>query len=302
MAKKGGKDYKFRGRAVEGRGRSLDAALSDLDGYWNSRPSLVMHDYGVIELQIVIGTTTTIVEVADKKVIDAVEGGDTTALVSYLAGKAGVSPAEMSTLLGRADEVIATVDRIRPPSDPNFWTETPGTEASVVLPTVIAAWATEAAQAPITPAEKRKVVGLVALFGQQEGKSLTEISKESGIPRSTLRDALERERMTQQRQIRQRTKGARLESTERAEVMRLFAETENATDVARKLGLSDRTVRGVVQRERGPVRNIRKAGLMDGLYDLAIGKGMSASAAARELGMPERTARSWVRKMKKKED
>lgn len=296
MARKA-RDYRFRGRPVDGRGRSLEEALDSLSDFWNSRPSLVMHDYGVIELQISIGGTLTVVEVSDRKVIDRVTGGDLQALVDHLASKAGVSSLEMKAMLDRVDEVVATVDRIRPPTDPDYWRASPGTEPEVVLPTVVSAWAAEAAKSKkVDAADRRRLTALVAVVGHQEGKSLAQISAESGIPRSTLRDALIRDRREREEIVLVRPKGGRLTDNERTTVVRLYAETENAADVGRRLQMSDRTVRGIVGREKEAVRKLRRSSLQDRLLEL-VESGTSASAAGRQIGIPERTARSWVRKM-----
>ncbi len=298
MGKRGAKDYRFRGRPVDGRGRSLDGALDELADYWNSKPSLVMHDYGVIELQISLGGTVTVVEVSDRKLIDRIEGGDYQALVDHLASKAGVSVLEMQAMLTQVDEVVATVDRIRPPSDPDWWQPTPGTEPDVVLPTVVGAWASEVVQKERGQTEsKKKLTALVAVIGQQEGKSLAQISAETKIPRSTLRDALERDRREREAVVQIRPKGQRLTEGEKETVLRAYAETGNAAEVGRRLGVSDRTVRGIVEREQESVKLLRRSALQDKLLEM-VESGMSASAAGREIGVAPRTARGWVRKMR----
>lgn len=301
MAKGKGKDYKFVGRAVSGRGRNLEAAVNDLDDLWNSRPSLVMHDWGVLSLEMKVGGVVTVVEVADRAVIDAVEGGDFSALVQYLAEKAGTTVAEMTTMLERADEVVATVDRIRPPTDPDFWKPTSGTEAEVVLPAVIVSWAAGVSAQKIPKKERQRMVTLVATIGQQEGKSIAEISKQAHVPRSTLKDALERDRRVREAKVAARPAGKRLDATERAAVARAYAETSNAAEVARRLNVAPRTVRSVIARESDLVESMRKWVTKDRLVGL-VESGLSASAAGRELGIPGRTARAWIRAARETEE
>ena len=87
---------------------------------------------------------------------------------------------------------------------------------------------------------------------------------------------------------------------EKKAVLRLYAEVESATEVARQLKVSDRTVRSLVRKSRDEVTDLKKASKKDRLFDL-VESGMSASAAGRQLGIAERTARTWARKMRSEE-
>jgi DNA invertase Pin-like site-specific DNA recombinase len=166
---------------------------------------------------------------------------------------------------------------------------------------VIGDWAATAATAPTTSQKDRaRLTTLVAVIGNQEGKSLAQISRDSHIPRSTLRDALAREKKTREEKVSTRPKGKRLDADEKMAVLRLYADVESATEVARQLNVSDRTVRALVKKSRGEVRDLGKASKKDRLFDL-VESGMSASAAGRQLGIPGRTARTWAKKMRSEE-
>lgn len=253
MGKKG-QGYRLKGSSISGRGRDLASALEELWDSWSSRPSLAMHAYGAVKIEINVGGQVAIFEVTDQQIIDEIQNGNSDYLVEIMAEKSNATLLEMQAVLRSADNVTVSVDKIRNPHDENYWTPEQGTELEVVLPSVIFDWASRSARETASPVDRMVLTKLTAVIGKQEGKSIAQISRETGIPRTTLWDALNR--------------------------------GEGGVKPERKAPRMSREQEAVVREEQ-----------KEKLFEL-VSTGISATGAARKLGIPERTARGWVKKQR----
>lgn len=255
--KKGG--YRLKGGSISGRGRDLASALEELWDSWSSRPSLAMHAYGAVKVEINVGGQVAVFEVTDQQTIDEIQNGNSDYLIELMAEKSNATIPEMQAILREADNVNVSVDKIRNPHDENYWTPERGEELEVVLPSVIFDWASSAAKETASPVDRRLLTRLTAVIGKQEGRSIAQMSRETGIPRSTLWDALHRE------------------------------ERDRSASASKKaISTEEEKRQEVVEREE------KKEKLLE-----MVSSGISASEAGRRLGVPGRTARGWVQKQRK---
>lgn len=299
--------YKFKGRAVEGSGRTIEAAINELADLWNGRPSLVMHSFGAMRIDIVVAGRAYSFDLTDPSILDAAEEGRFGPLYDWMAKQAGISSEDIKNILDKSTDVNASVDRIRPPSDPTFWKPDLHYEPSAVLPRAVEDWAgglaLELTGKEWTSKKERqqslRFVELITKAGIDHGKSYAQIAEETGLPRSTVRDAKTRADRRAKAALSGRKPRARLSEDDRDAVANLYAVTKNAAEVGRKLGISDRTVRDIVKSKPERVASVSKSELLERLLS-SVSEGSSASAAGRDLGIPERTAREWVSKNKRK--
>lgn len=313
------REYRFRGAAAEGQGRTLDDAIHNLAEFWDSRPSLVVHNWGVLRLAITVGGTEAVFEVSDPAILDDLEGGDTRAFVDWLAERMGVDPEDAVDLLDRSSHVVAAVDRIRPPGEQAGWEPDPGMGAEDVLPDATLEWVGDIERQldielkrgkgrPRTR-QARRLLEAVVKRSMERGLTNRQISKDTGLPVSTVRDT--RMRVERQDVVREeffaRRPGQRLTEEQRELVLdTLDASKGNAAEAARQLGIPARTIRGLRQREleasaarqpkgRSSYSEADKQAVLE-----RVRAGLSATEAGRELGIPGRTARGWVAKSKEK--
>lgn len=305
MAKKG-KDYRFIGRPIDGRGTTLAEAFNELADYWNSRPSLVMHDYGAIDLQIQIEGELVAITITNPETIDQIEGGNYEQLVELLAKEAGITTEQMNLILSSSTdtEITATVDKIRPKSDPDYWVgSAPSSEPHIVLPQVIGDLAVAASHGRnVTEENRQKLLAIAVGSKAEEGENIGQIAKETGLPPSTVRDRVARKRRElNRRKISEHAPGKKYSSDQIEAILRVYDQSKNASEVERQLGVPARSVRSIVKRSASvdtiPQVSLEPSSRKEQILEL-VRQGMSASAAGRSLGVPERTARSWVKKSK----
>lgn len=327
------REYRFRGARAEGSGRTLEDAIDRLADFWDSRPSLVPHAWGVLKLSITIEGTEAIFEVTDAKILDQLEAGNTGSLVQWMAEKMGLGVEDVSDLLDQSSEVIAAVDRIRPP-DNQEWNAEFGFDGNDVLPEAALSWVTELGrQADVqiqreggkakSPQAKR-MMDAVLSASMERGLDDKQISAATGLPRSTVRDA--RLRVERQSKIVEgfsnHQPGQRYSEAQTQEILtRLEANDGNAAQTGRDLGISPRTIRDIRKRassaasvKRTKSQTQKKprqkksavsssstysSATHDKVLDLVRG-GASAAEAGRKAGVSPRTAQRWVAAEKEK--
>lgn len=310
-------DYRFHGMHAEGRGIDLRSALDQLSDFWNSRPSLVMHSWGVLTLELTIGGSTATIQIADKRILDDLEVGNIQSLIDKFAADMQMDRADVELLLSESTDVVAVVDRIRPITGPQ-WSPDAGTSSPLVLPQVAPHWmrglskdvdaeTRRARGAPRTRRGKR-LLNMVVRSGIARGVSNKKLAIQTGLPQSTISDT--RDRIMRERKrsplFRNRIPGQRLTDAQKQEIVETLEEHGgNAAAVARELGVSARTVRdlrirAVKKPERIPhrVRSRWSSSTRDKLIDL-VSSGITPTEAGRRLGVPGRTARGWVSRSNK---
>lgn len=293
-------DYRFRGRAIAASSADLPDAVGQLADLWNSRPSLVVHDWGVVRISVTVMGVLVEFDVTDPGVLDAAIGGDTQPLVALIASTASLTQDEIRLILAKTTDVTASVDRIRPPNNPGYWGPDAGYEPQLVLPQAaidwVAALSQDAQQAGDT--ERAGALNEVLLrLGSHQNLSVQDLADRSGIPVGTLKAAQARIDRGAAAQAAGRKPRQRLSQAEIAAVVQAYSRSKNAAQVERDLGIPARTVRDVVKRAAqapSPTTQVRVSREQK-LLDL-VQQGMSASAAGRQLGLPERTARAAVQR------
>ena len=180
-------------------------------------------------------------------------------------------------------------------------------------------------RAPGAPRRARgsELLRQIVEYGQSQGISPQRLSKLTGVAPSTLREAKRRFLAPPPKKelkiFQKRKKGQRLTGRQEAAIRKRLQKNPNAASVARQLGLPERTVRDVRARVKKdasrPVSSgvkrvslgVKKPGSRartytpndrEALLSTMRGTGLTATEAARSLGLPERTARGWARKAK----
>lgn len=311
--------YRFKGIPAEGTGRTLAEAIEDLSGFWMSRPTLLSHNWGVLTLQITVGATPVTLEIADPDVLDDLSVGDTSSLVTKLAKDMQLDLQDAEMLLSETTEVVATVDRIRPPDGSGMmWKEDPSLSPAYVMPQASMEWLSDVGrQVDLQirrdhgrPRSRRgkDLLRLVVGTGHQQGLTDASISRRTQIPISTVRDTWERIQREQRvaAEFKNRKRGQRYTAEQKAVVQSTLEDTDgNAAETARRLGLAPRTVRDLklsLQRTSSVKAASRRRSYTEtdkaSLLDMVRSKGLTATEAARKLGISDRTARGWVRQAK----
>lgn len=306
--------YRFKGIPAEGTGRTLDEAISDLSNFWMSRPTLLSHNWGVLTLQITVGSTPVTLEVADPDILDDLEVGDTSSLIEMLARSMQLDMQDAEMLLSESTDVVATVDRIRPPSGSGMaWTPDPGLSAPNVMPAAGMDWLADVGQQVDLQVRRdrgrprtqrgRDLLRLIVGAGHEQGLTDASISRRTNLPVSTVRDTWERIQREQRiaTEFKGRKKGQRYTADQKAVVKATLEDTGgNAAAAARRLGLAPRTVRDLkrsMKAKKTPRRSYTQTD-KDQLLDLVRSDKISPTEAGRRLGVSGRTARGWVRKAK----
>lgn len=304
-------EYRFRGRAIAASGTTVSGAVGDLAILWGSRPALVMHDWGAVRIELTIAGTSVAVDVTDPAVLDEMFRGNLAPLEEWLARHAGLTVEDVRSLLSRVEDVAASVDRIRPPSSPHFWRPDPDADPANFLATALD-WASELAATMRTDQgpgplsdELREAIERLLRIAEVKGVGISDLAKSTGIPASTLHDVKEAgasTALTPQvsvvvpagvvRSLGRRKAGTRLTEAQKKAIVDAWKISGNAEDVHRQLGVPARTVRGIVAKEGVVPAKTRPR---EEILRIVRDEGISASEAGRRLGVPERTARQWVR-------
>ncbi len=318
--------YFIRGAHPHFAGPSLEEAIVDLVDYWNTEAPLRKNGIGNLVVEIQIGSTAVTVEVTDPIVLDDMRIVGAKALFDYLADSMGMPRKDAVSLLEEASGAV-TVDVIRDPNNIDAWK--PGIHpirgegaesAADVLPTAsadllkaaIREQDAELRRAPGRPrtGEAKKLLESAVRMGKTQRLSNAELSRRTGIPRSTLRDA--RRRMARAEAIKKAPKTLRVHKPrqrltprqEKLVLAELSRQEGNAAAASRATGIPARTIRDIRARAAAPApRAPRPKGgwteaQREALIERVKTEDITASQAAREAGIPPRTARGWVRKAK----
>lgn len=304
------REYRFRGARAEGEGRTLGEAVDRLSRFWDSRPSLVMHNWGTLKLAINIGGEEAVFEVTDPHVLDELEHGDTAPFIDWLAEKMDIDPEDAEEILDHSTHVVAAVDKIRPQNQ--TWSPDPGMSPFDVLPDATTTWVgsvqkeldREVSRRKGRPRSRkqRRLIEAAVEQASRRGLSIREISEDTGLPPSTVRDAkmrVDRQKVVV-KEFQARRKGQRLTDNQKSLILDTLTETSgNAAETARRLGIPARTVRGLRQRNRATLKRNRRSKYTE-LERTQVAKlveqGVSATEAGRQVGVPGRTARRWMAK------
>ena len=306
--------YRFKGIPAEGTGRNLAEAIDDLSDFWSTRPTLVSHRWGVLTLQITVGSTPVIVEVSDPDILDDLSVGDTSSLIHMFARDMQLSAEDTASLLEETTQVVATVDRIRPPSGSGMmWHPDAGLSPEVVMPQAAMDWVADVGHEVDRQVRRdkgrprtkrgRKLLRMVVRSGHELGMTNAQIARRTKIPVSTIRDAWTREQREQRtvKEFKGRTPGQRYTEEQKKIVAETLSRTgNNAAEAARRLGIAPRTVRDLRRSMKTTKAKRKKYTDQDKtkLLNLVRDGKLSATEAGRRMGIAGRTARGWVRKAK----
>lgn len=306
--------YNIRGAHPEAEGATLEEALADLVNFWNSRPSLAVHEMGNLVITMMFGNQSVTLEITHPTVLEDLRGAaGPQAVLDHLARQTGLSLKDGRMLMEKAVQVQLRVDVLQVPWDPSAWTPAPGLDAGDVLQArsvgLVGALVQEADIAARRGHRRTRSPGEMTLIkallskAKTDGTSLAELAKASGIPHSTLKDAQDRVERERTRRKKQREKS----KTEMAKDLAILkkavqSEHKSVAEAAREAGVAPRTARDLLRREKEGHRikamktmskkqqSAKKSALLK-----KVRAGESATDAARALGIAERTARGWAK-------
>lgn len=280
--------------------------------YWWSRRQLIVHPMGNLFVELQIDGMVVRFEITEREPLELFQYGTEgpRAIIDYLVPMLGVDPDLAKLILERASAVVR-VDTLAVPNDPGHWQPDVGLDPRTVLrreaPGMIGvsirAVDSTFRREPgrVRSKDSRRLLEELVRMGRASDMSDSEIARKSSVPRETIRDVrrrLEREQVAKASILARGPRG-RLDADQ---VQAVLAEIDhakgNAAEAARRLGLPERTVRGIRSRaaERVVEKRVRPdADMKRKLFEL-VRSGMSPTEASRRLGMSDRTARGWVRK------
>lgn len=322
--------YFIRGSHPETFAASLEGALAQLVQLWLGAASLRPHIPGNLVIQLGYEGRAVTIEITDETVLRGlVTSAGPMAVIEFIAQAMGVEAQDALSLLdgctarARVDVLYHSQAQWQPGVHP---AKGEGGEDVVTAmpretPHILSAMVKRHEQATGRETRRKRdregqaLVDMALRLGKKLGLSDTALSKQTGIPRSTLRDA--RIRSGQDRGVfKGRKPGQPFVTKDRERILAEIRATKgNAAAAARRLGLPERTVReirGRAEREAAAQKTTPDAVVpsarthysaedrerLTSALQERIQKGQSASEAARELGIRERTARQWVREEK----
>lgn len=309
--------YLFRGDHPVIHASTIEDALIQVQHLWTTTLSLAHHLPGNLILRMTIGNTEAVVEIVDTKILEQLIDDGPLRILEYIARQMPMDFNEAMAFLEVAEGVVE-IETLRVPGDSRTWPGTPGYEPETVMPKIVPQWIralatredrkTARGKGRKRTARGRALVNQALLMGERQGWSNAKLARETGIPASTLRDARvrqKREAAPQSESFKTRSPRQRLNKAQTARIIEELSRTENnAAEVARRLGVSARTIRDL--RVRVDTKNVAtrhgarwtdetRSQVMD-----LVAKGLTPTEAGREAGVPVRTARGWVRSERKK--
>ena len=329
--------YFLRGTHPEEQGSTLEQALSMLLLFWDSRRSLAVHEMGnlVVELNV-LGKLVTF-EVTNPAILEDLHHVGPIAVLEYLARAMGLDHDVAMDILG-ASAAVVRVDCLQVPDDPTAWR--PGVhpvsgigaqdaedvmarEAVAMLSQLVV----EQDQISARARSRRRTTSGDAYLreivkaAKKKGLSDAEVARRTGLPRTTIRDA--RYRTAREAAVRQdlarRTPKSSFKNEQREAILReVVAARGNASEAARRMGVSPRTVREMRQRaaheehradllgagqrlgQRTRYTPDSKAETLSRILRTMREDKVTASEAARTNGVRDRTGRQWVREYRRR--
>ncbi len=331
----GGRDsYFLKGSSPEESGNSLEEALSELLQFWYSVPGLRRHTPGNLSISLSVGAARVDLEITDAAAIDRFMGVEgPMAILRELARSMHLPVQDAIELLNEAQATVR-VDALQDPSAPTAWrsgmAQTPNgkiqgaDDATEVLPKATGRFLGElltetersVRRAPGRPRTGRalELLDQIVSYGQDAKLSPRQLSGLTGVPESTLGDAYRRRtpRPPVPKIFEGRKARARVTKPQAQVVQQRLAQEKNAAKVARELGLPARTVREIRARLQAPKperslgrvvsattgRRAYSSSDQADLLQRVRDQKLTAAEAGRQLGVPARTARRWVRSAK----
>jgi transposase-like protein len=323
--------YFFRGASPEAEAQNPMEALRALWQDWASSGALVGKNPGNIVFHMTVGNQVVVVEITDSAALSQFATQGPGAVVDLLVKSMGLPEKEAFSILEEAYTQVR-VDVLQDPKDPNAWQpgKTLSPRGDVVggdpidqeMPKATGRFIGQllkdedkvsgrGPQRRRTP-RGRELVKIALTWGKDQKKTIPQISKATGIPKTTLSDA---RRATGPKPkppkiFQARKTGERLTPAQKAVVAQELKKNKNAAAVARKLGIPARTVRDA---RKAMATKTTKASLgtpkgkatvytakeKQRLFRRVKNQKETPTEAARKLGVPERTARGWVAKARR---
>jgi DNA-binding protein Fis len=266
----GGRDsYFLRGAHPEEWAPTLDGALSALQRFWLSRPSLRKNQIGNMVIELTILSQKVSVEITNPLILDAFLGASgPQAIIADLAKNMGIPPADARKVLDEA-EARVRVDTVRIPYDQTAWKPgvglngegAPSVEDALPKATpflITAVIKEEDKRTQRAPGERRsklakEMIKYLVISAQKENIGDTKLAQMTGLPRTTLRDErykLERAKLEQVK-IPKLKRGQRYSELEIKKMLLQVRKTRgNVTKAARQLKMSRTSLRDIVKRTK----------------------------------------------------